>query len=134
MKIFKTKLYVLEEMTQDDLNNLALERNTLEKENKMLKRQLEYLRSGEYLNQLKFERNMLEDLVQDKELSNEVYSMKEMLKANTKLCEQLDLYKSVIDEIENWIIKYRTEWCQDDEVIRDLEQLLEILDKAKESE
>ena len=32
----------------------------LEKENTDLKKQLEYLRSGEYLNQLKFERNMLE--------------------------------------------------------------------------
>lgn len=34
MKIFNTKLYILEEMTQEDLNNLALERNTLVKENK----------------------------------------------------------------------------------------------------
>lgn len=34
MKIFNTKLYILKEMTQEDLNNLALERNTLVKENK----------------------------------------------------------------------------------------------------
>lgn len=37
MKIFNTKLYILEEMTQEDLNNLALERNTLLKENARLK-------------------------------------------------------------------------------------------------
>lgn len=37
MKIFNTKLYILEEMTQEDLNNLALERNTLQQENTQLK-------------------------------------------------------------------------------------------------
>ena len=37
MKMFNTKLYILEEMTQEDLNNLALERNTLAKENARLK-------------------------------------------------------------------------------------------------
>ena len=30
------KFYILEEMTQEDLNNLALERNTLKKENEKL--------------------------------------------------------------------------------------------------
>ena len=30
MKIFNTKLYILEEMTQEELNELALERNTLQ--------------------------------------------------------------------------------------------------------
>lgn len=29
-KIFNTKLYILEEMTQEELNELALERNTLQ--------------------------------------------------------------------------------------------------------
>ena len=37
VKIFNTKLYILEEMTQEDLNNLALERNMLAKENARLK-------------------------------------------------------------------------------------------------
>lgn len=63
MKIFNTKLYVLEEMTQEDLNNLALERNSLAEENKTLKQQLDYLRSGEYHNQLRFERDMLQHIV-----------------------------------------------------------------------
>ena len=41
MKIFNTKFYILEEMTQEDLNNLALERNTLAKENARLKDKIE---------------------------------------------------------------------------------------------
>lgn len=36
-------------------------------------------------------------------------------------------YKERVDKAINWVIKYQTEWCQDDEVIRDLKQLLEIL-------
>lgn len=35
--------------------------------------------------------------------------------------------KEVIDKAINWTIKYQTEWCQEDEVIRDLKQLLDIL-------
>ena len=35
--------------------------------------------------------------------------------------------KEVIGKAINWIIKYQTEWCQEDEVIRDLKQLLNIL-------
>lgn len=36
-------------------------------ENKLLKRQLDYLRSGEYINQLKFERDMLQNIVDNME-------------------------------------------------------------------
>lgn len=35
--------------------------------------------------------------------------------------------KEVIDKATNWTIKYQTEWCQEDEVISDLSQLLDIL-------
>lgn len=35
--------------------------------------------------------------------------------------------KETIDKAINWTIKYQTEWCQEDEVIRDLKQLLDIL-------
>lgn len=35
--------------------------------------------------------------------------------------------KEVINKAINWTIKYQTEWCQEDEVIRDLKQLLDIL-------
>lgn len=40
--------------------------------------------------------------------------------------------KEVIDKAIKWIIKYQTEWCQEDEVIRDLKQLLNILKEVSE--
>ena len=40
----------------------------LEKETENLQKQLDYLRSGEYYNQLRFERDMLQDLVDKKEI------------------------------------------------------------------
>lgn len=40
--------------------------------------------------------------------------------------------KEVIDKAINWIIKYQTEWYQEDEVIRDLKQLLDILKEVSE--
>ncbi len=40
MKIINRKVYTLDEMTQDELNELALERNTLVAENETLKEQL----------------------------------------------------------------------------------------------
>lgn len=41
--------------------------------------------------------------------------------------QQCKKQKEVIDKAINWTIKYQTEWCQEDEVIRDLKQLLDIL-------
>lgn len=52
-----------------------------------------------------------------KELFNEMINWKEENKNQ----------KEVIDKAINWIIKYQTEWCQEDETIRDLKQLLNIL-------
>jgi hypothetical protein len=44
-----------------------------------------------------------------------------------QLEQQCKKQKEVIDKAINWTIKYQTEWCQEDEVIRDLKQLLDIL-------
>lgn len=44
-----------------------------------------------------------------------------------KLEQQVKGQKEVIDKAINWTIKYQTEWCQEDEVIRDLKRLLDIL-------
>lgn len=41
--------------------------------------------------------------------------------------QQVQKQKEAINKATNWIIKYQTEWCQEDEVIRDLKQLLDIL-------
>ena len=45
---------------------------------------------------------------------------------------QVKKQKEVINKAINWIIKYQTEWCQEDEVIRDLKQLLDILKGVSE--
>ena len=52
------KFYYLEDMTQEDLNNLALERNTLQQENKQLKEVIEEVRESikdfqEYIDEAK---------------------------------------------------------------------------------
>lgn len=46
--------------------------------------------------------------------------------------QQVKKQKEIIDKAKNWIIKYQTEWCQEDEVIRDLKQLLDILKEVSE--
>ena len=49
-----------------------------------------------------------------------------------KLEQQCKKQKEVINKATNWTIKYQTEWCQEDEVIRDLKQLLDILKEVSE--
>lgn len=115
MRIFNTKLYVLEEMTQEDLNNLALERNTLAEENKMLKQQLDYLRSGEYYNQLRFENEMLQNVVDTNGVPSEVYDYIDCAHRNTELLgkrqELINYLKEKMNKIENkLILKYQKQY------------------------
>ena len=70
------------------------------KENKLLTRQLSYIRSGEYLNQLKFERNMLEDLVSKSEVSEIDKAFIDMTHRNTELLEENQKLKERIDYLE----------------------------------
>ena len=49
----------------------------LQQENQKLKKQLDYLRSGEYYNQLRFERDMLQNVVDNGEVSKENKELKE---------------------------------------------------------
>lgn len=71
---------------------------------------------------------------------NEIQKWKELLnQLNPKMEQELNEYrrgyykqKEVIDKAINWTIKYQTEWCQEDEVIRDLKQLLDILNEVSE--
>ena len=55
----------------------------LQEENKKLKEQLEYLRSNEYLNQVKWERNFNEDLV--KELQQRIDKLIEIIELTIEL-------------------------------------------------
>lgn len=74
-------------------NQVINELLDVHKENDKLKRQLEYLRSGEYLNQVKWERDYNEKLVED-------YS--------TKL-RHIEQYFDDLDDIDYKTIKYEVE-------------------------
>lgn len=90
----KEKLSVVNQMDTDNYNKYC----EALKENTDLKKQLEYLRSGEYLNQLKFERNMLENIVQNMEVSKEDKEFINMTHRNTELLEENQELKDRINK------------------------------------
>ena len=67
------------------------------KENQELQKQLEYLRSGEYYNQLRFENEMLQQVVDTNGVPSEVYDYIDCTHRNTELLEENQKYKEVID-------------------------------------
>ncbi len=86
--------------------------NDLVEEKEKLKEQLDYLRSGEYLNQLKFERDMLQDVVDNSEVSTEDKEFIDMTHRNTQLLkhqkefiewleDQLNIYDGFLDAIKS---------------------------------
>ena len=80
--------------------NLLMEK---ERENQELKEQLDYLRSGEYLNQLRFERDMLQHVVDNSKVSKVDKEFIDMTHRNTKLLEEKQKYKEVIDKLSKTI-------------------------------
>lgn len=87
-------------LKEEFVKDLLEEVKDLIKENKVLTRQLEYIRSGEYLNQLKFERNMLEDIVDNGEVSEIDKAFIDMTHRNTELLEENQKLKERIDYLE----------------------------------
>lgn len=89
-------------LKEEFVKDLLEEVKDLIKENKVLTRQLEYIRSGEYLNQLKFERNMLEDIVDNGEVSKEDKEFIDCTHRNTELLEQqqefIDYLEDMLDD------------------------------------
>ena len=76
-------------------------------ENQELQKQLEYLRSGEYYNQLRFEREMLEHIVEHGEVSKEDKAFIDMTHRNTELLEQQkEFIKYLEDEITELLKEY----------------------------
>lgn len=76
---------------------------TLQQENQQLKEQIKYLRNEEYLNQLIFERDMLQDLIDNREISKEDKEFIDMTHRNTELLEQLKQRDEVIEETINYL-------------------------------
>ena len=60
----------------------------LQQETQELKKQLEYLRSGEYYNQLRFENEMLQQVVDTNGVPSEVYDYIDCTHRNTELLEE----------------------------------------------
>lgn len=81
-----------------DTKSQVLERTA--KENQELKKKLDYLRSGEYLNQLRFERDMLQHVVNNSEVSKVDKEFIDMTHRNTELLAQ---QKEFIEYLESEI-------------------------------
>lgn len=92
----------------DKENEILLkEDNELANENQELKKQIAFLRSGEYLNQLKFERDMLQDIVDNGEVSKEDKEFIDMTHRNTELLEENQQLKRELNALkvseEEWL-------------------------------
>ena len=81
----------------------------LQKENQQLKKQLDYLRSGEYYNQLRFENEMLQQVVDTNGVPSEVYDYIDCTHRNTELLEENQKYKEVIDKVNNKLSQYKND-------------------------
>ena len=100
----------------------------LQQENQELKKQLEYLRSGEYYNQLRFERDMLQNIVDNVEVSKEDKEFIDMTHRNTEL---LEVIEEVREYIEDWLFNAGGNGASMN--YEDINELLQILDKIKEN-
>lgn len=91
--------------------NLLMEK---ERENQELKEQLDYLRSGEYLNQLRFERDMLQHVVDNSKVSKVDKEFIDMTHRNTELLAQqkefIDYLDAIISYLENDIKYYENNY------------------------
>ena len=92
------------EQLRNDINYCKNFNKRLQKENQELKKQLEYLRGSEYLNQLRFERDMLQNVVDNGEVSKEDKQFIDMTHRNTELLEQqkefIEYMNKTIEELE----------------------------------
>lgn len=92
---------------KDDFIELFDEMNDWKKTTKNLKQQLDYIRSGEYYNQLRFEREMLEYIVKNGEVSKEDKQFIDMTHRNTELLEENQELKKQLEEKENIVCDWK---------------------------
>lgn len=118
--------------------------NDLVEEKEKLQEQLDYLRSGEYYNQLRFERDMLQDIVDKGEVSKEDKEFIDMTHRNTELLKENQQLKEIHDKaikfIKNYIQEttYKYVYSNEVNVIQELhldnEELIELLEILESSE
>ena len=112
-------------MDNRTLEEVRKNETKLIEEIKSLEKQLEYLRSGEYYNQLRFERDMLQYVADNGKVSKEDKEFIDMTHRNTELLE-------VIEEVREYILNHELVEEKDHYVLNGNE-LLQILDKAMEN-
>lgn len=97
-------------------------------ENEELKKKLNYLRSGEYYNQLRFERDMLKDVVNSFKISKMTKENKAFINLTHNITEVLErntILKNQQEEFINWLEKH----CFNEESIEILEKYKNIIYK-----
>ena len=72
--------------------------NDLVEEKEKLQEQLDYLRSGEYYNQLRFENEMLQNVVDTNGVPSEVYDYIDCVHRNTELLEENEQLKKELEQ------------------------------------
>ena len=87
------------------------------KEIKELQSQLSYLRSGEYYNQLRFERDMLQHIVDNNEVSKEDKEFIDMTHRNTELLEENQQLKEEMERLKKEL--YTTNMAEEEMFERD---------------
>ena len=111
---------------KDIFDELFNEMENWKEEVKELKKQLEYLRSREYYNQLRFERDMLQYVADNGKVSKEDKEVIDMTHRNTEL---LEVIEEVREYIEDWLFNAGGNGASMN--YEDINELLQILDKAK---
>ena len=106
---------------KDVFKELFDEMSNWREEAKELKKQLEYLRSREYYNQLRFERDMLQNVVDNGEVSKEDKTFIDMTHRNTELLEVIEEVREFVGSEEMYNFSFEEE----------TNKLLQILDKVK---
>lgn len=103
----------------------------LQQKNGELKKQLEYLRSGEYYNQLRFENEMLQQVVDTKGVPSEVYDYIDCTHRNTELLKENQELKEDISFCLH-SIKQEMEMSTDSRTRSEMTSCYEILRKWNE--
>ena len=116
---------------KEQLNSLV---NSCQEEIRELKKQLEYLRSREYYNQLRFERDMLQYVADNGKVSQEDKEFIDMTHRNTELLEVIEEVKRVLKCNNIEVLKYYDEPSETGSYEIVTVDLLQILDKAKDSD
>lgn len=101
--------------------------NDLVEEKENLQEQLDYLRGGEYLNQLRFERDMLQHVVDTNGVPSEVYDYLDCTHRNTELLEENQELKKQLSnshQIKNQQKEF-IEWLEN-ELVSELDVFTEI--------